>query len=275
MRSQILTFSALVLLASCASQPKLSKEQNQAALHFGSGTQSLIAQQYTEAVKSLQEANRLDPNNTEILNNLGMAYYFKDEKQMARRFLEQALKVDPNNSDAKINIATLEYTEGHVDAAEAMYKKVLKDLTYDKQARTFYNLGLIEMNNRRNPKAAEVYFEKAVKEDENYCPAKLQLGVIKYSMKNYRNALAEFKEAVKGLCYENPMAHYYQGLTLMQMKKYDDARLKFSEIQSTFRKSPFANRAYTKMRELERIETKSHQPDDVQATRTVLESPDF
>jgi outer membrane protein assembly factor BamD (BamD/ComL family) len=94
-------------------------------------------------------------------------------------------------------------------------------------------------------------------------------------MKNYRNALAELKEAVKGLCYQNPMAHYYQGMTLLQMKKYDDARLKFSEIQTTFRKSPFANKAHARMIELERIESNTNQSDDVQATRTVLESPDF
>ncbi len=74
----LLVLNILVLTA-CSSK-KADIKSKQAELYFGAGTQSLMDQQYTEALKNLLEANKLDPENSDILNNLGMAYFFKGEK---------------------------------------------------------------------------------------------------------------------------------------------------------------------------------------------------
>lgn len=267
----LLIFSTL-LLTSCASKDSQLKEK-QASLYFGAGTQSLIDKQYTEALKNLLEANKLTPDNSEILNNLGMAYYFKGEKDLAIKHLNRALEMDEKNSDARINLASIYFNENKFDDAEKIYKQVLKDLTYDKQARTYYNLGMLELQGRRNIVAAENYFKKSINEDDNYCPSYYQLGLVQYNRRQFNSSLRNFKEASMGSCYESPAPHYYQALSLIELKRYDDARIKLDEIDSHFKKSVFAVKARAKAIELQEIE--KNKSIESHASRSVLESPDF
>lgn len=266
----LLVFSILVL-TSCASKEATLK-QRQADLYFGAGTQSLIDRQYTDALKNLLEANKLNPDSSEILNNLGMAYYFKGEHDLAVSHLKRSLELNENNSDARINLASIYFKDKDYDSAEKIYKQVLKDLTYDKQARTHYNLGMLSLA-KQNPVAAENHFKKSINEDDNYCPSYYQLGLIQYNRRQFNSSLRNFKEASMGSCYENAGPHYYQALTLVELKRYDDARVKLDEIDTRFKKSIFAVKARELAIDLQTIEknksTESH------ASRKVLESPDF
>ncbi|WP_408097939.1 tetratricopeptide repeat protein [Peredibacter sp. HCB2-198] len=272
-KSTGIVFLCLFVLASCASkQTKL--QQKQAEIYFGAGTQSLMDRQYTEALKNLIKANELNPDNTEILNNLGMAYYFKGEKDLAVKTLNAALEASDRNSDARVNLASIFYKDGEVEKAETIYKQVLKDLTYDKQARTYYNLGIIELQNRRNIVGAENYFKKAIKEDDNYCPAYYQLGLVQYQRRQFNSALTNFKEASMGTCYDLPAPHYYQALTLIELRRYDEARIKLDDVDTRFPKTTFAVKARSKAIELNEIESRNKST-EAHASRKVLESPDF
>lgn len=263
----------LFMLASCATRQSELK-QKQAGIYFGAGTQSLMERQYTDALKNLLKANELDPDNAEILNNLGMAYYFKGERDMAIKYLNQSLEIDENNSDAKLNLASIHYKDGDIESAEKIYKQVLKDLTYDKQARTLYNLGVIELQNKKNTVGAENYFKKSIKEDDNYCPSYYQLGLIQYKRRQFNSALRNFKEAAMGTCYDAPAPHYYQAMTLVELRRYEEARIKLDEIDTRFKKSVYAVKARTKAIELNDIELRNKSTES-HASRKVLESPDF
>ncbi|HXH31184.1 MAG TPA: tetratricopeptide repeat protein [Bacteriovoracaceae bacterium] len=270
--SLLILTTALLLAGGCSSDARKVKSR-QAELYYSSGTQSLMDKEYTTALKSLVKANELDANNPEILNNLGMAYYFKGHKELAVRNLNRALELNETNSDARVNLASIYLREGKLKQSESLYKKVLEDLTYDKQARTLYNLGIIEAQYKKNTVSAENYFKKSIKEDDNYCPSYYQLGLLQYHRRQYNSALKNFKEASMGTCYESPAPQYYQGLTMVELRRFDEARIKFDEIESRFKKSDFAVKARAKSLELGDIEsrtkTQSH------AARKVLESPEF
>ncbi len=266
-----LALVALMMLAACAS--KNEKMTKKAELYFAAGTQSLIERQYTEALQNLTKADQLTPNSAEILNNLGMAYFFKGETTLAIKTLQRAMKLDPENSDTKNNLASIYYKQGNVAAAEKLYKEVLRHLTYDKQARTLYNMGILEIEARKNVAAAEDYFQKSVKEDDNYCPSYMQLGLIYYQRRQYTRALKNFKDASLGACYESPAAHYHQALTLIGLKRYTDARMKLDEIDSRFKNTTYATLARRKSIELNDLE--NHKPLESHATKSVLESPEF
>lgn len=270
-KTHLLLVIATFLLTACASKNDLKTKQ--AEIYFGAGTQSLMDKQYTEALKNLLQANKLDPENSEILNNLGMAYYFKGEKDLAVKHLLEALRINEDNSDAKINLASIYYKEGKVEDSEKLYKEVLKDLTYDKQARTYFNLGIIHLNAYKDTVAAESYFKKSIKEDDNYCPAYHHLGLIQYKRRQFNTALRNFKDASMGTCYESPAPHYYQALTMIELKRFDDARIKLDEIDTRFKKSQYANMARAKVVELNQIQ--KTQSNESHASRKVLESPDF
>jgi Tfp pilus assembly protein PilF len=269
----IICFITILFLSSCSSKKNLT--QTQSELYFSAGTQSLMEKEYTAALTSLLKANEMDPDNADILINLGMAYYFKGEKDMAIKHLLKALKIDEEKSDAKVNLASIYFTEGKYSEAEKLYKQVLKDLTYDKQARTLYNLGLIQLQWKKDTSAAENYFKLSTKEDENYCPSFFQLGLIQFNRKQINTAYKNFKEASAGTCYESPAPHYYQGLCLMESKKFDEARMKFEEIDSRFKKSPFAQKARAKSLELRSIEINQSQNSDSSYSSRVLKSPSF
>lgn len=272
MKTSAMLVLGLFLFTSCASKQNDLKIK-QAELYYGAGTQSLLDKQYTEALKNLIKADELHPDNSEILNNLGMAYFFKGEKELAIKTLKRALEVDQNNSDAKTNLASLYFREGELENSEKLYKQVLKDLTYDKQARTYFNLGLLELQGKKNTVAAENYFKKSIKEDDNYCPAYFQLGLLQFQRRQHNSALNNFKEATMGTCVESAAPHYYQALSLIELRRFDEARMKLDEIDTRFKKSALAVKARSKMIELNQIEkrksTESH------ASRKVLESPDF
>lgn len=260
------------VLTSCSSK-KNALENKQADLYFGAGTQSLMAGEYTEALKNLLQANQLRPKDSEILNNLGMAYYLKGERDLAMKTFDEALKHDPNNSDAKINIASVHFKEKDFKKAEGIYKEVLRDLTYDKQARTYFNLGMVELEYRRNLEKAEEYFKRSVKEDDNYCPSSYQLGLIQFSRKQFNTALRSFKDASMGTCYNSPAPIYQQALTLIELRKLEDARLKLDELETRFSKTPYAARARTKIIEINGM-TKN-KIIEAKSSSKMLESPEF
>lgn len=263
--------AVLFFFAACSSTP--SKKERQANIYFGAGTQSLISQDYTEALANLIKANELSPDHPGILTNLAMAYYFKGEKDMAIKILNQAIKVKKDNSDAKVNLASIYFSDGNYNQAEKIYKDVLKDLTYEKQARTYYNLGLVEQK-KNNQKSAYQYFEKSVKEDGNYCPGFFQLGFIDYERRQYNKALRNFKEASMGTCTEAPAPLYYQALTYIELKRFNEARVKLDEIDAKFGNSDYATKARRKMVEVNQIE-QNHTIQDSHASRKMLESPEF
>lgn len=249
MKSAIFLF-ALLVLCSCSSKTK-DLEDRRAALFFGAGTQSLIDQKYTDALNSLLKANELNPNNPEILNNLAMAYYFKGQTDLAIETLKKTLKLDPKNSDAKTNLASIIYRQGDVEQAKNLYQEILKDLTYDKQARTYFNLAAIEINHSRNKRKAEEYLNLAIKEDENFCPAYTVLGKMHFERGHFKTALSNFRSAGLGTCYNNPVPHYLSALTLIKLNRFDEARIKLSEINNRFTQTVYGIKARSLMLEIQ------------------------
>lgn len=272
LKSLVILFLVMLFLTSCASTN--STKQKQADIYFSAGTQSLMQKQYTDALKSLLKANELTPNRSEILNNLGMAYYFKGEHEMATQTLTRALELDNENSDAKVNLASIHYKAGNIQKAEALYREVMRDLTYDKQARNYYNLGVLEIQHKRDLVAAESFFKKSIKEDDNYCPSYYQLGLIQFKRRQFNTALRNFKEATMGTCYDAPAPHYYQALSMIELRRFEDARIKLDEIDTRFKQTVFAVKARSKAIELNEIENRS-KSNETHASRMVLESPDF
>ncbi len=270
--SGLLLVAVLFSLMSCASKPK--EMNKKAQIYFNAGTQSLMNRDYTEALNNLLKANELEKNSPEVLNNLGMAYYFKGDSTLALKCLKTTIELDPKNSDARTNIASIYFEEGRLDEAEALYKEVLKDLSYDKQARTYYNLGVLEYEKKNNPEQAEIYFKASIKETEDYCPSHYKLGSIYSGRREFHKAYRSYREATMGTCLNSAPAHYQQALVMIELRKFNDARIKLDEIQNRFAKTPYAVKARSKMMELDELE-KNYKTIEARSPRKVIQSPEF
>lgn len=263
-KSAIFLF-ALLVLCSCASSKKKQQDERMASLYFGAGTQSLIDQKYTDALNSLLKANEIDPKNPEVLNNLAMAYYFKGQTDLAINTLKESLKINPKNSDAKMNLASIIYRQGEVDQAIALYKEILTDLTYEKQARTYFNLAAIEINHYKNKRKAEEFLNLAIKEDENFCSAYTVLGKMYFEKAQFKTALTNFRSAGMGMCFNDPTPHYLSALTLIKLNRFEEARIKLSEVNNRFPQTVYGIKARSLMLEIEQNTSSSISKD--------LESP--
>ena len=234
MSYKVLSLLILFLLVSCASKDKnLTPEQKRAALYYNQGTRELVAKDYTLALQKLLQAYRYTPNDSKVCNNLGMAYYFKNDKAKAYKFLHKAIKLDKENTDAKLNLATIHMKEQNYEKAKSIYTKLLEDLTYLGHHRTHYNLALISLVENREQKAIE-HLNKSVEINENYCPAFYKLGEIAQKRRQYKKALEYYKDATIGTCYNNIKPHMAQVDMMAKLKFFDEARIKLDEMLEKF-----------------------------------------
>lgn len=267
-----------VILASCASQKDIEKTptQKKAMIYYSEGTQQLINQEYTKALKNLLEANKLLPNDSKITNNLGMAFFFKGNKQRAVSYIKKSIELDKTNTDARINLATIHMNMGELGLAEVQYKEILKDLIYEGQFKTYYNLGILNLKRGQKHQAIN-YFKQSINTFENYCPSHFELGKIAMDSGSYEKALQYFKDAGMGVCYNNPEPIYMQSLALIKLGQYSKAQDKLEAILGRFEKSKYAVMARKKL-SLIREMAQSKSQDNIKASFKIendLVTPDF
>ena len=231
----LMIFLAVFLAAGCGSSStkELAPAQKKAKLYYNQGTNNLIAKDYTKALKNLLEAASLDPENSDIHNNLGMALFFKKSHERAIRHVKRAIELDPKNTDAKLNLASIYLQNNSLTQAESLYKNILEDLTYEGQHRTHYNLGLLALR-RDNPNKAVADFKKALAVNPSYCPAHFKLAEIAFKRGAFKRAFNSYKEAGMGVCYNNPEPLLGQIQSLIKLNRFSEALLKLDDMQERF-----------------------------------------
>jgi len=249
-------FMILVLgfmASACSTNSKnVSKTEKRALIYYAQGTRNLVDKEYTKALKNLLEANSLKEGDTKIHTNLGMAYYFKKNVDLAVKHLKYAIELDAKNTNAKLNLATIYMETDKLELAEKNLQAVLGDLVYEEQFRTYYNLGILEIKRNQRLKAIS-YFKSSVDINENYCPSFFQLGRLYYDQANYKEALKMYREATMGTCYNNPEPHYRQALSLIKLNQYAEATIKLEEMTEKFALTKYeamARRALVKVNQL-------------------------
>ncbi len=267
---------SLIFVFGCASSPKeKTKAEKKAEIYYGKGTNDLLNGQYTSALKNLLEANSLKPNDSDILNNLGMAYFFKTKEGTAIRYVKKALEINPKNTKARLNLATLYTNTNQLEEAKKQFHIVLEDLTYEGQYKTYYNLGQLYLKTKNVQKALN-YFKQSLSENPQYCASHFFMGEIYFQRQEYKNALESYKSAGYGVCYNNPKPIYHQALSYIQLKEYDTARVKLEEVIERFKPTEYGKKAENQLQALNSANLGMQfklQPNR-KKTRNIL-SPDF
>lgn len=254
-------YLALVILPfiylSCASNKKaeLSENERKAEIYYGQGTQELVDKKYTDAIRNLMIAFKYNPKSSKIANHLGMAYYFKDRKMTAIKYIEKSLKLDPNNTQAKQNYGNLLMNTNSFEKAETVFKDILEDLTYKNQFQTYYNLGILKLKTQNYAQAVN-FFKQSIDENSNFCPAHFELGKIYYKKNQFQEAYKKYHKASLGICYNNPEPRYHQALSLIKLKKYDQAEKVLHDITERFSLTPYERKARLVLNSLDKIKEK-------------------
>jgi len=155
------------------SQSPASPAESATAAPAGPGS-SMNSQPTPEQMKAMGDAQakplleqlKSDPNNAELLANIGNVYYDTQQYPVAISYYQQSLKLQPANAGVRTDMATAYWYTGDADTAIAEFKK---SLSYEpNKANTLFNLGIVEWQGKMDIKGAVATWQKLLDTNPSY-----------------------------------------------------------------------------------------------------------
>jgi tetratricopeptide (TPR) repeat protein len=114
----------------------------------------------------LLEKLKADPNNPDLLNQIGTMYRATHQFETAINYYQKSLAINPKNVGARTDLASCMYYLGDVDGAIAQLNK---SLTYDpKHAGTLMNLGIIKWKGKNDVDGAVAAWQKLLQTNPDF-----------------------------------------------------------------------------------------------------------
>jgi tetratricopeptide (TPR) repeat protein len=146
------------------------------------------------AISSFQTACEQDNQYYDAYVETGILMAAK-KNPLSVEYFNNALKIDSKSTEVVYMIAKFYQDWGKTKEAIEAYNKLL---AMDKQNKNaFYNLGAIEYAKTKNPEKAKEYFTNAINADPQYGEAYFARAVCFEDMKNFDEAIADYKLAVQ------------------------------------------------------------------------------
>ncbi len=223
-------FLALCSLAVIGCATWGEKDKEKAELYLRMGVSYIESGNYPFALRELLHAEKLDPNNAVIQNNLGQVYFLRERYDLALEKFSRALELKPDYSDARNNLARANIEIGKYDVAEKELKVVMNDLTYADMSKAYINWGLSKFLQKKYSDAQGA-FAKVLESQSDDCIANTYYGRSFFEEKDYPRAAESLDRAI-GFCqkilFDEP--HYYSALAYYRMGEKSKAIARFEEI---------------------------------------------
>lgn len=151
--------------ASTAVAPEAAAQPSQDP-HAAMGQQRMPSLDEMKKMADTQAAPLLaklkaNPNDADVLNQLGMMYRATHQFKTAIDYYQKSLAINPKNVGARTDMASCLYYLGDVDGALAQLNK---SLTYDpNHAGTLINIGIIKWKGKNDVDGAVAAWQKALK----------------------------------------------------------------------------------------------------------------
>jgi Tfp pilus assembly protein PilF len=234
---------ALLVAASVTACGTTQKNREEAELRLRLGTSLLEKQNYPSALRELMNAEKLDPKNEIVQNNLGLAYYLRGRSDLAEQHLLEALRLKPDYSDAHNNYAVILIDTARYAEALAHLQKVTSDLTYQNPARAWVNMGRAYFL-KGDYRAAKEKFLEAIKLDRDNCQAHTFYGRSLLELADYPGAARSLDNAVM-ICKPAKFdeAHYFSGLSYYKLGRTSDAVARMEEVIKINPEGAYARKA--------------------------------
>ncbi len=126
------------IASSSAKEPSFNKN---AIYSFYLGVYNQNQGNTIKAIEKYKEVLKLDPNNAEVHNNLGLIYKERDDLDKAVKHYQLAISLNPGMDEAHNNLGAIYYLRGDYRAAELEYQKALE--LNSKNLMSRLNMGLV------------------------------------------------------------------------------------------------------------------------------------
>lgn len=147
---------------------------------------------FQEAVVLYQKTIDVDPKNSDTYVNLGVIYQKLGDNKRANEYYLKSLRIDSKNLKNYFNLATIAEKEGHLEDALYWYEKFVAGEPANPDGH--YNLANVCARLKKNDRAMDHYL-KAVELKSDYLDAWVNLSLLSYVEKDFKNALKYFEEA--------------------------------------------------------------------------------
>jgi serine/threonine-protein kinase len=172
-----------------------------------------------QSVRFLTAAVSLRPDSPAEHSNLGVALYYKGQRDEALACFEKAITLDPKLSNAHSNLGLALAGKGQLDRAIACFERAIA--LDPKYAPAHSNLGLALAGKGQLDRAIACW-KKATELDPNYSPAHSNLGNALRRKGRLDEAIACFRKAV-ALDPNYAEAHGNLGVALHEQGQLDEA----------------------------------------------------
>jgi Tfp pilus assembly protein PilF len=227
MKSCYVTVVVLAFIA-CFGCAALEASKKKASYHYQMGLSFLAEGNYTRALVELTEAEKLTPDDPNLLNYLGQAYFFKKKYELAEQKYLHALEYRPSFSEVRNNLG-VDYLEmKRWDDAIKQLTIVTNDIFYQNIDDANMNLALAYFGKGDNDTALSILRPVVARNPRNPV-VRFNLGRVYFSSDKVGLAVAEFKKAID-LNKNYAKAHYNLALAYLKLQDTTSARTEFREV---------------------------------------------
>lgn len=142
---------------------------------------------YNYAMENLQRSLTFDDKNSLTYQMIALIHVRQNLPDQAQLFFDKARLLAPKNYDVATDYAVFLYTEQRHREALTEFKRVIDAPFYKKKWVAYTYLGLYDLQNNQQ-KQAEIKFYNALKANENYSLALLEMAKIRYHKGNMMSA---------------------------------------------------------------------------------------
>lgn len=231
-----------------------SRDSEKAELFLRMGASQFENGNYPAALSDLLQAEKLDPLNPAVQNNLGLVYFMRQRLDLAEKHLRNALSLNSRFSDARNNLARVLIEQGRFKEAEKETRTVIDDLTYPSVEKAYINLGLAQFN-QKNYGESKQSFLNAINTVRDNCIANTYYGRSFFELQDYANAATALDTAI-GFCqralFDEP--HYYSALTYYRLGNKEKSIARFSEIVKLYPEGRYREKSKAMLEMLRKAE---------------------
>ncbi|MCR5261990.1 MAG: tetratricopeptide repeat protein [Candidatus Gastranaerophilales bacterium] len=173
------------------------------------------------AIEYYKKADKLSPNNAQILYALAYLYYTQNDMTQANKYIDASLKIDPNNQNAvqlkqymsqnassqTIDSAVSYMNQGNYPAAKKILEKVIIDHPNDFQAH--YYLGHICYATQKYEDATK-HFLTSIKINPDYALSYYSIGLAYDKLKEFNKSIAAYQQFLQMETDDNRYTQYAQ-----------------------------------------------------------------
>lgn len=185
----------LIMTTACVTD---HRNREMADMHLRTGIASIESGQFTEALRELFEARRLNPDDPRIHYHLGVSYYARGLRGDAFSAFSRAVELRPDYSEAHNYLGLIRFEEKNYPEAIGYFQKALTNVLYDTPEFSLFNIGRSFREQGAKDKALS-YFEDAARVRPNrILPLVLMnMGTLLLAMDRPDDALRHLRESVR------------------------------------------------------------------------------